>query len=389
MAYPLIHTDFNNMDLLCFSHLRWKFVFQRPQHLLSRCAKTFRTFYIEEPVFSADEAELQVEKISFNLYIVTPLLPTGLAEAEIVQKQQELLADLRATYNIESYMAWFYTPMALPLLDGMPKPASVIYDCMDELSGFNFAPPEVQAREAQLLQIADVVFTGGQSLFEAKKHLHRNIHAFPSSIDKEHFTKARAITAQPPEQYHMQGPRIGFFGVIDERMDIGLLREIATRRPDWNLILIGPVVKIDPEILPRLPNIHYLGSKSYEQLPDYLGGWDVALLPFALNESTRFISPTKTPEYLAGGVPVVSTPIPDVIDPYGSSCLVYIGKDTEHFIDGIASSIGLKESTEWINAVDSFLKDVSWDNTWDNMLYQLKKVLNTQSSLTKQYKSLV
>lgn len=377
------------MDLICFSHLRWNFVFQRPQHLMTRCAKTFRTFYVEEPVFTTEPAQLQINEVSINLYTVTPLLPQGLTEPDIIALQQSLLADLWSDKNIRQYVAWLYTPMALPLLEGMPKPAALVYDCMDELSCFKFAPPELRERERQLMEQADVVFTGGHSLYEAKKHRHDNIFAFPSSIDKAHFSKARNTAQQPPEQLALNGPLIGFFGVIDERMDLELLRSIATQQPDWNLIIIGPVVKIDSNTLPQLPNIHYLGSKDYASLPEYLGGWDVALIPFALNESTKFISPTKTPEYLAGGVPVVATAIRDVVDPYEREALVYIGRNVDEFIKGIALSLGLKSSSEWLWTVDNFLKNESWDNTWTKMLYQLNKILVTQPSPVKYHKSLV
>jgi len=377
------------MDIICFSHLRWDFVFQRPQHLLCRCAKTFRTFYIEEPIFSRDRTGLQVKQASQDLFTVTPLLIEGLQDAEMIKLQQALLADLWTTYKIKDYAAWFYTPMALPIIESLPQPIMIVYDCMDELSGFKFAPPEIHERELQLMERADVVFTGGHSLYQAKKHQHHNIHSFPSSIDKQHFGKARSVNQQPPEQADLGGPCIGFFGVIDERMDIELLRAIAVKRPDWNLILIGPIVKIDPETLPLLPNIHYIGPKDYNALPEYLGGWDVALIPFALNDSTEFISPTKTPEYLAGGVPVVSTAIRDVVNPYEIKGLVYIGRSEDDFIKGINKSLSLKNSKEWLRSVDDFLQNVSWDDTWTQMVQQLNKILMQQRLQAKQQKSYV
>ncbi|KAA5536158.1 glycosyltransferase family 1 protein [Taibaiella lutea] len=377
------------MDLICFSHLRWDFVFQRPQHLLSRSAKTFRTFYIEEPVFSLNGSGLHVNEVSRDLYTITPFLPEGLQETEMIQQQHTLLAGFWMEYNIQDYIAWFYTPMALPIMEGLPQPVTVVYDCMDELSGFKFAPPEMHQREQQLIERADIVFTGGNSLYEAKKHRHQNIHVFPSSIDKQHFAKARNMHTPPPEQANLTGPCVGFFGVIDERMDIDLLNAIAFKRPDWNLILIGPVVKIDPEILPRLTNIHYIGSKDYSVLPEYLSGWDVALIPFALNDSTEFISPTKTPEYLAGGVPVVSTAIRDVVNPYENKGLVCIGRGKDDFIKGIEDSLSLKKSSEWLQSVDDFLQNVSWDDTWTKMLYQLNEVLFHQKTHSKQQKSYV
>lgn len=238
---------------------------------------------------------------------------------------------------------------------------------MDELSGFDFAPPELTMLESKLLSKSDLVFTGGVSLFEAKKAQHHNIYAFPSSIDHEHFAKAKDILWEPDDQKDITGPKIGFFGVIDERFDVALIKEVAEKRPNWQIILIGPTVKINPEILPQRDNIHYLGPKKYEELPNYLSGWDVALIPFALNKSTRFISPTKTPEYLAAGIPVVSTPIRDVVCPYGEQGLVRIGKTPSDFIHHISEELFNTDKTTWELKVGEFLKDCSWDNTFGMM----------------------
>src|SRR5690606_1930964 len=204
------------------------------------------------------------------------------------------------------------------ITDGL-HPRLIVYDCMDELSAFRGAPPELIEREQALLRCADLVFTGGYSLWEAKRNLHNNIHAFPSSVDVPHFSSARCIQTEPLDQIDIPHPRLGFYGVIDERLDLTLISRIVELRPGWHIVLVGPVVKIDPASLPQRPNLHYLGPKTYEELPQYLAGWDVAIMPFALNESTRFISPTKTPEFIAGGCPVVSTSINDVVRTYGDT----------------------------------------------------------------------
>ena len=213
-------------------------------------------------------------------------------------------------------VTWYYTPMMLPFSRHLDA-SVVVYDCMDELSKFRFAPERLLDLEQELIDRADLVFTGGTSLYEAKKSRHGNVHCFPSSVDRKHFATARRELPQPDDQAELKHPRLGFYGVIDERFDIDLLRQIAELRPDWSFVMVGPVVKISEDELPRAANIHYLGGKTYEQLPAYLSGWDVALMPFAMNESTQFISPTKTPEYLAGGKPVVSTPVKDVVRSYG------------------------------------------------------------------------
>ena len=249
-----------------------------------------------------------------------------------------------------------------------------MYDCMDELSAFNFAPPELTQQENHLLAIADIVFTGGYSLYQAKKHRHNNIHLFPSSIDKTHFARARNFTGLPKDQEGIPSPRIGFFGVVDERMDLELLSEMAGKRPEWHFVIIGPVVKIDPESLPQLPNLHFLGQKHYDQLPEYIAGWEVAIMPFAINASTRFISPTKTPEYLAAGKPVVSTAIHDVIKAYGDTGLIYIAKNADDFIGCIKSALQ-QDKKVWLKAVDIALANNSWDITCEKMMYQINIAL--------------
>ena len=219
---------------------------------------------------------------------------------------------------------------------------------------------------------ADVVFTGGYSLWEVKRRQHANAHAVPSSVDLDHFNVARQNMPDPEDQMGVPHPRLGFFGVIDERFDISLVEQLATSRPDWHIVLIGPVVKIDPTTLPRLPNIHYLGAKQYAQLPAYLSGWDVAMMPFAINPSTRFISPTKTPEYLAGGCPVVSTPIRDVVNGYGQSGVVSIAASAEQFITAVQASLKLKGTTGFLERADAALNGMSWDTTSAFMKEQIE-----------------
>jgi glycosyltransferase involved in cell wall biosynthesis len=268
--------------------------------------------------------------------------------------------------------------MALEWYLSFPLADLIVYDCMDELSLFKNAPGTLVEREKCLLQTADLVFTGGVSLYEAKKKSHPSVFAFPSSIDKDHFGKAREIKTDAAEQAQIPHPRIGFFGVIDERFDINLLQQIASLRPDWHFIIIGPVVKIDPATLPANNNIHYLGNKHYRELPEYLAGWDVAMIPFALNESTRFISPTKTPEYLAGGKPVVSTPITDVVKLYGQTGLIYIADNAPDFIEQTEKALAIKDNPAWHKAVDNFLSTISWDMTWEKMMFQINTRLESK-----------
>lgn len=372
------------MDIICFSHLRWNFVYQRPQHLLTRLFRQFRVFFVEEPVYDTDKPFLDNIYSKEGIWVVVPHLPSGINETDGIKVQEMLLKEFFEYFKVSRYIFWYYTPMALPISQSF-SPLLIVYDCMDELSAFQNAPPRLRELESALMKKADLVFTGGQSLYESKKGQHACIYPFPSSIDKKHFGKSRNKLSEPNDQSSIPYPRIGFFGVIDERMDIGLLKAISEQRPDWNFIIIGPVVKIDPASLPVFPNIYYLGGKSYEELPSYLSGWDVAMMPFAINESTRFISPTKTPEYLAGGKPVVSTPIRDVVTPYGDNGLVYIADTPEEFIKGIEQALTLHNKEGWLKAVDAFLENNSWDYTVEKMLFHINTKIDTtqQNNLTQ------
>lgn len=363
-------------DLVCLSHLRWDFVYQRPQHLMSRFARDRRVFFVEEPREHDEPPRMDISDRPEGVRIAVPHLPPGLSPEQSEAAQRDLLHGLLAGQDISEYILWYYTPMALAFTADL-APAAVVYDCMDELSMFRGAPPALLEREAKLLETADLVFTGGHSLYEAKRERHPDVYAFPSSIDAEHFGRARQgrdahdAKAEPHDHSPISRPRLGYFGVIDERIDLDLLAGVAETRPDWQLVMLGPVVKIDPATLPRRANIHYLGMKKYEELPDYLASWDVALMPFARNESTRFISPTKTPEYLAGGRPVVSTPIRDVVRPYGDQGLVEIADDVEGFVAAASRLLdgwyGGESREEWLRRVDEFLSRSSWSRTWQQM----------------------
>ncbi|MBV9085008.1 MAG: glycosyltransferase family 1 protein [Acidobacteriaceae bacterium] len=304
----------------------------------------------------------------------TPVLPEGLTPAQRVDYQRTLLDSLLVENNIADFIAWYYTPMAREFSRHV-KPSVTVYDCMDELSAFAGAPAGIRAYERELFEEADLVFTGGASLFEAKRKQHKSVHLFPSSVDIAHFAKARSIEREPADQAPVPRPRLGYAGVIDERMDLELLRDIADQRPEWQVVLLGPVAKINPASLPQRGNIHYLGMKQYTDLPAYFSGWQIGMLPFALNESTRFISPTKTPEYLAAGLSVVSTPIRDVVSPYGDLKLVGIAENARDFLriaDGLLKS---PPNEEFRDRVDAFVSQSSWDKTWSAMNRLIERAL--------------
>jgi glycosyltransferase involved in cell wall biosynthesis len=351
-------------DLVCFSHLRWGFVFQRPNHLMRACSRERRTFFIEEPIYGDGPSRVELREVLPGLHVVTPRLDATLDEAERIAAQREAMIELFETRRIDAPILWFYTPMALEFARDLPA-SVVVYDVMDELSAFRFAPARLPQLERELFRMANVVFTGGRSLFEAKRGDHPNVHLFPSAVDASHYAAARAAQADPIDQWDIPRPRLGYFGVIDERIDLALVEHVARERPAWQLVLVGPIVKIDPATLPRSPNIHYLGQKGYDELPRYLAGWQVALMPFALNEATRFISPTKTLEYFAGGKPVVSTAIRDVVRPYGERGLVRIAGQGD-FVSAIEDSLA-KGLEDRLPEIDELLAELTWDATWSRM----------------------
>jgi glycosyltransferase involved in cell wall biosynthesis len=355
--------------LVCFSHLRWDFVYQRPQHLLSRAARTRRVVYIEEPIGDARRPCLETRRDGSGVLIVTPHIPPDGGAMHV----RALLDFFLSTNDLHDFVAWYYTPMALEF-SGHLRPAATIYDCMDELSAFAGAPAGIREKERALLARADLVLTGGRSLYEAKRALHGNVQECPSSVDVRHFARARQPQPEPADQEDIPKPRIGFFGVLDERLDLHLLRNIARLCPGWHFVMVGPVAKIDPGQLPSRPNIHYLGAKSYQALPSYIAGWEVAMLPFARNEATRFISPTKTPEYLAAGRPVVSTSIPDVVRPYGDEGLARIADTPELFVEAIRAAL-CDPASRWLPRADAFLSLNSWDATWARIAERVRAVV--------------
>jgi UDP-galactopyranose mutase len=321
--------------LVCFSHLRWNSVFQRPQQLLSRFAKRREVYFFEEPI-QGDEDHLRTDTCpATGVKVLTPLLRDS-GDIDALRRMVDLLMARLGTAS-----AWYYTPLARAFSDHVPWRA-IAYDCMDELAAFRFAATDMKAREQRLIADADVVFTGGLSLHEARRDQHANIHCFPSGVDLDHFIAARDGLPEPGDQAHLPRPRM------------------AELRPGWHFAMLGPVAKLAPEELPQAPNIYWLGGKPYAELPRYLSHWDVALMPFALNESTRFISPTKAPEYLAGGCRVISTPVSDVLRRFEGIEAVAIAEDAEGFVAAAELAMARGDSSDFA-AVDDLLAVSSWD----------------------------
>lgn len=334
---PQRRTERNMPHLIVFSHLRWDFVYQRPQHLMSRLARRYPVLFVEEPVHASGEPRLEVLPGGPGVQVLRPCtaVPTAGFHDDQLPMLKSLLAGYLCEHGVDDYLVWCYTPMALPLLGSM-RPRALVYDCMDELSAFAAAPRQLGQREAALLKAADLVFTGGPSLHEAKRAHGRDVHCLPSAVEALHF-------APPPEAFDSEEardaaelqrdiarPRLGFFGVVDERLDRDLVATLADAHPEWQIVMVGPVAKIDPASLSQRPNLHWLGMQPYARLPFLLADWDLCLLPFAKNAATRFISPTKTLEYMAAGKPIVGTAVKDVVTLYGD--VVAIADDAQAFV---------------------------------------------------------
>ncbi len=354
--------------IVVFSHLRWDFVWQRPQQILSRLARDRAVYFIEEPIFqddagvAPDDARMEVRDDG-GITVARPVCKDpGPSEGwRLEQMYARLVAEFIRDQKIAGFTAWFYSPMFMPSLERI-QPSLVVYDAMDELSLFKGAPPELLPRERALLERADVVFTGGVSLGKAKAQVHANVHALPSGVDAQHYAQALSADLSVPEDLAaLPTPRIGFFGVIDERIDLELLAGAATQRPQWTFAMLGPVVKIDPADLPRPGNIHYLGQKQYKELPAYVKGFDVCMMPFAINDATKFISPTKTLEYMAAHKPIVSTPVADVVGSYAEA--VAIAKNADEFVAGVERA--LAETSDAREQRIARERDTLARNSWD------------------------
>lgn len=371
-------TACDSTDLLVFSHLRWDFIFQRPHHILSRYGKYRRVYYFEEPVFGMTEIpRIHIKETNENVLVVVPHLPSTLVPEKLHAILSELIDELIYEEEIIDFTLWYYSPLALEFSRHL-TPKTTIFDCMDELSSVYPNSDRFNALEKELLEKADLVFMGGFTLFESKKHLHKNMHPFPSSIDFHHFSKARQKLIEPDDQIHIPHPRIGFYGLIDQRINLELIHELAKIKPHYQFIVAGPIINIDKSKLPQRNNIHFLEKKDYHVLPLYLAGWDCAMMPYHLNESTQYASPTNTLEFLAAGRPIVSTSLKDVVHPYQKQKLVHIADTPHEFGDSIDFAMKEMKLPEWIDRVDHYLKDNNWDNTFSKMS-QLELTLMTST----------
>jgi glycosyltransferase involved in cell wall biosynthesis len=371
--------------IVVFSHLRWGFVWQRPQQFLSRFAKKHKILFIEEPVFDlapTDEPRIDYHQVMPNVTVVTPHVShLWNRNPDLPQKLRQFAKDainqINETGEFDRPLLWYYSPMDSAWSLGYFENRGVVYDCMDELSQFTGAPKALVQNEARLIEHADIVFTGGYELGAKKRKQHDNVHTFGCGVEFDHFNQAADPTTQvPPDIDFLQRPIIGWFGVVDERVDYGLLGEVARLRPDWSIAMVGPVVKVDPNLLPHSPNLFWLGGRDYQVLPNYVKAFDVCMMPFALNAATEFINPTKGLEYMATGRPIVSTHVKDVVRQW--SDIVHLTRnDPIEFIRTV-DRILTQPDPERVRRGVELAKRNSWENTVKTMQGLIKEAITKQ-----------
>jgi glycosyltransferase involved in cell wall biosynthesis len=373
-----------NFGFVVLSHLKWNFVWQRPQQFLSRFAKDHPILFIEHPEYDLAEGEsptVSVDPTENNITVARMRFPKGAPrnyefDQQMIQMTKDLIATVNDKGEFDKPLLWFYYPMEAPWALQL-ECRGVVYDCMDELSQFIDAPATLVDNEKLLLSKADIVFTGGYELREKKAKQHNNVHCFGCGVEYDHFSKAQLEETQVPDDLKdLKKPVIGWFGVVDERVDYDLIREAAEKRPDWSFVLVGPVVKVDESMLPKADNIFWLGQRDYKVLPNYCKGFDVCMMCFAINEATEYINPTKALEYLATGKPVISTPVKDVLRQYSDD--LYIAKSTDEFIDMAERALAGKDQEMRARGLER-AQQCSWESTVAEMERLIDEAIRANS----------
>jgi glycosyltransferase involved in cell wall biosynthesis len=364
----------SDFPIIVHCHLCWDWVWQRPQQFLSRLSARHKILFVEtvgpDPQLSSAVARFWTAPNFPNITILRLQFPAWRwSDAAFVDRERrglvkEFVAGPGAA-QFENPVQWFYDPMAVPAFLGQMDEIGVAYDCMDELSKFRSAPPQIKIREQKLLAAADVVFAGGRKLWQAKKLQNENSHFYGCGVDVAHFGSARKDdTKIPADIASLQKPILGYFGVVDERMDYELLVKLADANPDWSIAMVGPQIKVDS--VPQRANLHWLGQKNYTELPAYCKAFDVCMMPFALNEATEFINPTKALEYMATGRPIVSSAVADVVTNFGE--VVSIARSHEEFISLCRDALAKADTAR----TEAGLKQAA-ENSWDSIVTRLEQ----------------
>ena len=374
MASPQSRPNDDAFPIVVHSHLGWDWVWQRPQQFLSRLSKRHRVLFVEGPVpvpeIDRTQMVLRETRDYPNVVVLQMKVPAsrwsdgGWVDQERRRIVQQVLAEPLGR-EFQSPVQWFYDPMAVTAFAGHLGERAIVYDCMDELSLFRGAPPELVRRERELLTMADVVFAGGPRMWEAKRELNQNCFCFGCGVDHAHFGRALDVHLPlPAELKDLPKPVFGYIGVVDERIDYELVAALADAT-EGSVVMVGPWTKVDPDAFPQRKNLHWLGGRDYAQLPAYAKAFDVCLMPFAMNESTRFINPTKALEYMATGRPVVSTPVRDVVKQY--SDVVAIGNDHAEFIAACQDAAASPQAARVERG-----RALARKNSWESIVTQLE-----------------
>lgn len=378
----------NNLSFIVHSHLRWDFVWQRPQQIISRLAHDHPILFVEEPVIGdAAFSGLEISYPHSNVIRVVPHLDGTRASnydrsAKMVRDflLEELANNFRLANLFNDPVLWFYTPMPAPTMLGEFDEVGVVYDCMDELAQFKDAPADIRNREQFLLSRADVVFTGGRNLYQTKSRVHSNVHYFGCGVDIHHFGRARLPETEIADELkNLSSPIAGYFGVIDERLDYELIAKLAQAKPDWTFVMVGPIVKVNPASLPQAANLKWLGQRDYKDLPRYLKAYDVCLMPFALNEATQYINPTKTLEYMAGNKPILSTAVVDVVKNF--TPVVQVAYSQEEFVEKLEAT--RKLGAYALQSGLAMASGASWESIVDNIKRLVKQAIFLESDINQ------
>ena len=368
----------DHFGIVVFSHLRWGFVWQRPQQFLSRFARKHPILFVEEPMFDAAEGmepRVQMHAVMPNVTVACVHVPQSMSRSRqmpslLRRLTQEAIGRINENSGaFDQPLLWYYSPMDSAWSLGYIENRGVVYDCMDELSQFTGAPKRLTAHETRLMEHADIVFTGGYKLGDKKRKQHSNVHVFGCGVEFDHFNKAQdPTTVIPPEIASMSRPILGWIGVVDERVDYDLLGKMARLRPDWSFVMVGPVVKVDQNLLPRAPNLFWMGGRDHKQAPNYCAAFDICMMCFALNPSTEFINPTKALEYMATGRPIISTRVRDVVQQW--SDVVYLANDAEEFVSQAEKALGDARGQRVQRGLE-----LAQQNSWDARVNKMRGLI--------------
>ncbi|RYD58215.1 MAG: glycosyltransferase family 1 protein [Sphingobacteriales bacterium] len=364
-------------NIICFSPIRWNQKDQRPQQIMRRLSQYSMVHFIEEPVYDATEAYLSHTVVAEHIHVFTPHLPGGISEEKCQTLQRALLDQFMRDCNFADYTFWYATPVAFAYSKHY-CPSVIVYDCLEDIWSLKLPAEKLHDLEQQLLDRADLVFTSSHTQYWNKKDRNNNVHLLPATIDRAHFDCARGKVSEAEEQEHIPYPRLGYMGIVDDRLDTQLLADIADTRPDWHIVLVGPTAKMNAAQLPQRANIHYLGNKPYADLPSYLTGWTAAIMP--IQEKSHMTSGLsfKTAECLAAGLPVIATPVKAIAAQYEKENLVMKANSAAEFVAATEAILfdGAADRS-WMERVNNFLDMSSRDAVTNEILNRLKETMQT------------